>query len=131
MFTGRVPLVWPGGVYNNNGISIGAIPRASNVAFKADPFNQYSAADFGGTVSTPSGQVDLIAKDFRMNKVVRTSMAIDKNLGSKLAYLPVTSINNTESMVIWQKNSPILINEWQLPYLLYTTVKAVILTATC
>src|SRR5690606_25632555 len=83
MFTGRVPLVWPGGVYNNNGISVGAIPRASNVAFRPDPFGQYNAADFGGTISTPSGQVDLIAKDFKMNKVFRTSLAVDKNLGSK------------------------------------------------
>ena len=83
MFTGRVPLVWPGGVYNNNGISVGAIPRASNVAFRPDPFGQYTAADFGGTISTPSGQVDLISKDFRMNKVFRTSLAADKNLGKR------------------------------------------------
>lgn len=80
-FTGRVPLVWPGGVYNNNGISIAGI-QASNVAFDPDPFGQYTASDFGINVPIPSGQVDLIAKDFRMNKVFRTSLAVDKNLGN-------------------------------------------------
>lgn len=82
LFTGRVPLVWPGGVYNNNGISLAGIAR-SNVAFKADPFGQYTAADFGITVPVPSGQVDLIAKDFKLNKVFRISMAADKQLGKK------------------------------------------------
>lgn len=80
MFTGRVPLVWPGGIYNNNGISIAGI-NASNAAFRADPFNQYTAADFGRTVSLPSGEINLISEDFRMNKVFRNSLAIDKNLG--------------------------------------------------
>jgi outer membrane receptor for ferrienterochelin and colicin len=79
-FTGRVPLVWPGGVYNLNGISIGGFNR-SNVAFRDDPYNQYEASDFGITVATPSGEVNLISKDFRMNKVFRTSLAADKELG--------------------------------------------------
>lgn len=82
LFTGRVPLVWPGGVYNNNGISIAGI-RTNNVAFKEDPFNQYTAADFGITVPVPSGQVDLISKDFKMNKVFRTSLGFDKQLANK------------------------------------------------
>ena len=82
MFTGRVPLVWPGGVYNNNGISLAGI-RSSNVAFRADPFAQYVASDFGITVPSPSGQIDLIAKDFRMNKVFRTSIGADKMLSKK------------------------------------------------
>ncbi len=79
LFTGRVPLVWPGGVYNNNGISLAGIFR-SNVAFDPDPFKQYTAADFGITLPTPSGQIDLIAKDFKMNKIFRVSMAADKQL---------------------------------------------------
>ena len=82
LFTGRVPLVWPGGVYNNNGISLAGI-ASSNVAFRADPFGQYVASNFGITVPVPSGQVDLIARDFRMNKIFRTSVAVDKQLGKK------------------------------------------------
>ena len=80
MFTGRVPLVWPGGVYNNNGISIAGI-RSSNVAFRSDAFNQYTAADFGINVPVPSGEINLIAKDFKMNKVLRSSLAFDKGFG--------------------------------------------------
>ncbi|MFZ1785387.1 MAG: carboxypeptidase regulatory-like domain-containing protein [Ferruginibacter sp.] len=82
LFTGRVPLVWPGGVYNNNGISLAGIFR-SNVLFRPNPDGQYVASDFGINVPVPSGQVDLIAKDFRMNKIFRTSLAVDKQLGKK------------------------------------------------
>ncbi len=81
LFTGRVPLVWPGGVYNNNGISLAGISR-SNVLFREDPFGQYVASDFGLTVPVPSGQVDLIAKNFKMNKVFRTSLAMDKSFAN-------------------------------------------------
>ena len=79
-FTGRVPLVWPGGVYNNNGISIAGI-RSNNVEFRADPLNQYTASDFGINVPIPSGEINLISKDFKMNKVLRTSLGMDKGLG--------------------------------------------------
>ncbi len=79
LFTGRVPLVWPGGVYNQNGVSIAGL-NASNVEFKADPFDQYTLADLGRTANLPSGEVNLIAKDFKLNKVFRTSLAVDKNL---------------------------------------------------
>lgn len=79
-FTGRVPLVWPGGVYNLNGVSIGGFNQA-NVNFRPDPNNQYEASDFGLTVASPSGEVNLISKDFRMNKVFRASLAADKDLG--------------------------------------------------
>jgi outer membrane receptor protein involved in Fe transport len=85
-FTGRVPLVWPGGVYNNNGISVGGIRAtgAQAVTFRSNPFNQYVASDIGITLPSPSGQVDLLAKDFRLNKVFRTSLAVDKQLANKL-----------------------------------------------
>lgn len=81
-FTGRVPLVWPGGVYNLNGVSIGGVQR-SNVAFRPDPFAQYTAADFGITQASPSGEVNLISENFKLNKVFRTSIGLDKQLGNK------------------------------------------------
>lgn len=86
LFTGRVPLVWPGGVYNNNGISLAGIAR-SNVAFREDPFGQYVASDFGISVPVPSGQVDLISKDFKMNKVARTSLAVEKTAGKNWKFI--------------------------------------------
>lgn len=86
MFTGRIPLVWPGGVYNNNGVAIGGIdlnpPTASqNITFRDDPFNQYTSEDFGISLANSKGQIDLIARDFRLPKLFRTSLAMDKRLG--------------------------------------------------
>lgn len=83
LFTGRVPLVWPGGVYNNTGINIGGILQNNpNITFRPDPLNQYSPSDFGTTVSTPSGQIDLIAKDFKLPKVLKASIGFEKDLGN-------------------------------------------------
>ena len=84
LFTGRIPLVWPGGIYNNNGVSVGAITRnASNaLLFKADPFNQYTPQDFGQNPNRDAkGSMNLISKDFRLNKIFRASLAADQNLG--------------------------------------------------
>lgn len=88
LFTGRVPLVWPGGVYNNTGVNVGGI--GLNTAqinalpgfnFRADPFNQYDPADVGQTFKPPSGQIDLIAPDFKLPKVLKASFGVDKQLG--------------------------------------------------
>ncbi|WP_338793787.1 carboxypeptidase regulatory-like domain-containing protein [Bernardetia sp. MNP-M8] len=79
IFTSRIPLVWPGGAYNNNGLVVGSA-RSSNAPFRPDPFNQYTAEDFGQTVSLPSGQMDLFVDDFKLPQVVRASLAIDKSL---------------------------------------------------
>ncbi|HYF31280.1 MAG TPA: TonB-dependent receptor [Chitinophagaceae bacterium] len=86
MFTGRIPLVWPGGVYNQNGVAIGGIdlnpPTASqNITFRPDPFGQYTSEDFGINLANSRGQVDLIAADFRLPKLWRASLAMDKRLG--------------------------------------------------
>jgi hypothetical protein len=87
MFTGRVPLVWPGGVYNNNGQSIGgiSITTAADIAkygikFRPNPYGQYTAADLGLSTAAAKGQLDLIANDFKLPKLFRASLAIDKKL---------------------------------------------------
>lgn len=85
-FTGRMPLVWPGGVYNQNGVNLGGIdlnpPSASqNINFRPDPFNQYSSTDFGISLANSKGQVDLISKTFKLPRIFRTSLGVDKNLG--------------------------------------------------
>lgn len=88
LFTGRMPLVWPGGVYNNNGVGIGGIdPTVAQMNalpapfFRADPFNQYSASDFGISLANAKGQMDLMAKEFKLPKIFRTSLAVDKQFG--------------------------------------------------
>ena len=81
-FTGRMPLVWPGGVYNNTGVNLGSVGvNNPNITFRPDPFNQYGPTDFGVSLTNSKGQVDLIAKEFKLPRVFRSSIGIDKNLG--------------------------------------------------
>jgi len=87
MFTSRMGLVWPGGVYNNNGVSLGGIdlnpPSASqNITFRKDPFGQYTASDFGISLKYQRGQIDLIAQKFKLPRIVRGSLGVDKRLGN-------------------------------------------------
>ncbi len=88
IFAGRVPLVWPGGAYNNTGVSIGGVDLPTNPAtvpppvFNPDPFNQPTAEQLGVNISNARGQVDLVAKDFRLPTVFRSSLAVDKKFGN-------------------------------------------------
>ena len=79
IFTSRVPFVWPGGMFTNNGLTIGSVDErdiAGDVLFRPDPANQYSDPAF----STPSGQLDLFASDFKYPQVLRGNLALDKAL---------------------------------------------------
>jgi hypothetical protein len=83
LFTGRMPLVWPGGVYNQNGVSIASLSQNNpDITFRPDPANQYGPENFNLNLSNAKGQVDLIAKEFKLPKVFRLSLGIDKQLGS-------------------------------------------------
>jgi len=88
IFTGRMPLVWPGGVYNNNGVSLGGItPTTAQIAtipgnfFRPDPYNQYKASDFGISLDNAKGQIDLMSKQFKLPQILRSSLAFDKKFG--------------------------------------------------
>lgn len=82
-FTGRMPLVWPGGVYNNTGVNLGSVGiNNPNITFRPDPFVQYGPTDFGISLANSKGQVDLISKDFRLPRIFRASLGVDKNLGN-------------------------------------------------
>jgi hypothetical protein len=89
-------LVWPGGGFQNTGVTIGAIdisrrvsgvdlpiqfPDGSPVPFQDDVNQQYTAADFGATKVTPQGELNLVARNFKLPQVLRTSFGIDKKLG--------------------------------------------------
>jgi hypothetical protein len=87
MFTGRVPLVWPGGVFNNNGQSVGGISifTAADIAkygitFRPNPLGQYTAGDLGLSTAAAKGQMDLISSNFKLPKIFRASLAMDKKL---------------------------------------------------
>lgn len=82
IFTSRVPFVWPGGAFTNNGLTIGgvAVSGANTLPFNPDPFNQYTASSFGLTDRIPSGEVNLFAKNFKYPQVFRTSVGFDQKL---------------------------------------------------
>lgn len=87
IFTSRVPFVWPGAMYNNNGATVGGVrvrPGVDNpsvpINFNPDPFNQPTVSDFGGTDAIPQGQMDLFAEDFKFPQVFRASIAVDQKL---------------------------------------------------
>ncbi len=78
IFTSRIPLVWPGGAYNNYGLNIGGVER-SGIAFEPDVNSQPFRADLDNVV--PSGQIDLFSEDFKLPQVLKLNMAFDKDLG--------------------------------------------------
>ncbi len=77
VFTSRLPLVWPGGTYNNNG-SIGGFMFEFNQPFEPNVNQQFEdpAPGSGGF----GGNIDLIAKDFKLPQVAKFNIAIDQQL---------------------------------------------------
>ena len=80
IFTSRIPLVWPGGAYNNYGFNIGSY-SSSNVLFQGDVNNQFKGPDFNLEDPTPSGNVDLFAADFKLPQSLKANLIVDKKLG--------------------------------------------------
>ncbi|MEZ2413513.1 carboxypeptidase regulatory-like domain-containing protein [Muriicola sp. E247] len=77
VFTSRLPLVWPGGTYNNNGIT-GGFMFEFGQPFEPNVNNQFEdpAPGSGGS----GGNVDLIAKDFKLPQVAKFNIAVDQKL---------------------------------------------------
>ena len=78
IFTSRVPLVWPGGAFNNNGFNLGEVDIRNGVTFEPDPFNQPGTVD----PTLQSGQIDLFAADFKVPQVAKFNVAMDKRLSN-------------------------------------------------
>ncbi|HJW29906.1 MAG TPA: hypothetical protein VJ508_11775, partial [Saprospiraceae bacterium] len=77
IFTSRIPFVWPGAMFTNNGLTIGRVTEADlggSVAFRPDVNNQYTNPNF----AIPSGEVDLFTKDFKYPQVFKTNLAWDQ-----------------------------------------------------
>lgn len=89
LFTSRIPLVWPGGAYNNYGLNVGGI-ELPDVPFNPDVQEQPIGRDGDGNLITqidpnnitPSGQVDLFAEDFRLPQVMKLNLAVDKKFSN-------------------------------------------------
>jgi len=81
VFTSRIPLVWPGGAYNNYGFNIGAY-ETTDQPFEPDVNKQDRGPDFDLDNPVPSGQVDLFAEDFKTPQVFKANLAIDHKFGN-------------------------------------------------
>ncbi len=77
IFTSRLPLVWPGGTYNNNGVT-GGFTFRTNQAFESDINNQFEdvTPGSGGT----GGNVDLFASNFKLPSRFKVNLAVDQKL---------------------------------------------------
>ena len=103
VFGGRTPLVWPGGVYQNNGITIGALDTARTtgqltaagtqyglqlsgqpVTFRPDVNNQYTQSDFRIVAITDQSarRYEHHCEKFHLPAVLRTSLGADKKFGN-------------------------------------------------
>jgi outer membrane receptor protein involved in Fe transport len=78
IFTSRIPLVWPGGAYNNNGLSIGEANAFDSQTFVADPNNQpLNGAPAPGSGAV-GGQIDIFAPDFKLPQVMKYNIGVDQ-----------------------------------------------------
>jgi hypothetical protein len=84
IFTGRMPLVWPGGVYNLNGVTQGGYSAnaaaLSIIRFRNNPYGQWKANEVG--LSLTKGSLNLMSETFRLPKLFRASLAADKKFGN-------------------------------------------------
>ncbi len=100
IFTSRIPFVWPGGMYNNNGMMLGGV-RQYDVAFNPDWQSQYPTYDPNATF-TPSGQIDLFSKNFKYPQVMRASIAADQKLpGGFIATVDFTYTKNLNNIMYY------------------------------
>jgi hypothetical protein len=82
VFTSRIPFVWPGGMYTNNGVTVGGFnsnqldenPRFLDIEEQYEQINT--------EIEVPSGQVDLFTEDFKFPQIFRANLALDKDWGN-------------------------------------------------
>ncbi len=87
IFAGRMPLVWPGGVYNNNGITTGNSNASATslqpIRFRWNGANMPDALWHSPTGTEISkGTLNLISKKMHMPKLWRMSVEVDKKFSS-------------------------------------------------
>lgn len=79
IFTSRIPFVWPGAMYNNNGLTLGRVDETNAgvpIVFRPDIQNQYTNPTF----KVPSGDINIFTKDFRYPQIFRTNLGFDTKL---------------------------------------------------
>ncbi len=88
IFTSRIPYVWPGGTFTNNGVFLASIDAdnptlqgsgGTPLPFSPNPTDQYINADIEGA-GVDRSQIDLFAEDFKYPQVLKISAAADYQL---------------------------------------------------
>ncbi len=79
VFTSRIPLVWPGGAYNNYGFNVGGVRIDDEVVFNAD-VNSQEPGEINVDDPAPSGQIDLFAENFKLPQTTKINLAVDYQL---------------------------------------------------
>lgn len=79
-FTSRIPLVWPGGAYNNYGFNVGGVRLEDEEAVVFDPDINNQPGEVNLADPSPSGQIDLFAEDFRLPQTTKVNLAVDYQL---------------------------------------------------
>lgn len=81
IFTSRLPLVWPGGTYNNNGVTGGFTTNfdlPNDPVFNPDVNNQ--PVDVQPGTGGTGGNIDLFAPDFKLPQRFKINLAVDQRL---------------------------------------------------
>ena len=116
IFTSRLPLVWPGGTYNNNGITQGAIlitTPQSNVKPASMPFFNPNTSVASQIAPLPAsfprpgsgrtgGDINLFAKDFRLPQVFKASFGVDQKLPLGFVLSSEITYNDNISAVTYE-----------------------------
>lgn len=89
VFTGRMPLVWPGGMFANNGQYIGGFQatsqQLSQIRFRANPYQQWRP-DLLGTVANRE-PLNLNTAKLRMPSLLRSSFSFTKKINAELSLI--------------------------------------------
>jgi hypothetical protein len=112
VFTSRLPLVWPGGTYNNNGVTQGAISINNATATPTPIFNPNPSVDsqlapLPASYPRPGsgrrgGNIDLFAKDFKLPQVFKASFAVDQKLPLGFVLTSEITYNDNISAVTYE-----------------------------
>lgn len=100
IFTSRVPFVWPGSIYTNNGLTLGRVDETNlpaPVEFVPNVNNQY----VNPNPAIPSGQVDVFTKDFKYPQVFRANLALDKKFGNGFEFSLEALFTKTLNNVVY------------------------------
>lgn len=102
VFMGRVPFVWPGSMFLNNGANTGIVAKffTGGIPFRPDPQNGVTAEDFGADTPIPSGRLEIFEEGFRYPTVFRTSLGLDHQFGNSIVATLEGQYTNTLNNIL-------------------------------